>query len=111
MWQLEIDATNASSGSMLAGLDRGTRTTAGDDDAGTVNPPSKLQPCSREYFPVMKSGAAHFQVIVALCWDIPLPYHASAKPACPGKPETKSPPQRPFVVGRSKSSFFCAENM
>src|SRR4029077_1794180 len=106
MWQLEIDATNASSGSMLAGLDRGTRTTAGDDDAGTVSPPSKLQPCSREYFPVMKSGVAHFQVIVALCWDMPLPYHASAETACPGKPETQGPPQRPVRPSRARIVIF-----
>ena len=48
MWQLEIDATNASSGSTLASFEYGFGTAAGDDEAGTVVPPSKLQVCSRE---------------------------------------------------------------
>src|SRR3954447_7622893 len=71
MWQLDSEATNASSGSTLAGFDSGARTTAGDDDAGTVSPPSKLQVCSREYLPLMYSGVAALQVMVALCCDMP----------------------------------------
>ena len=36
MWQLDSDATNASSGSTFAGFDMGGRTTDGAADAGTV---------------------------------------------------------------------------
>src|SRR4051812_42090308 len=70
MWQLEIEATNDSSGSTFAGFDHGAGTTDGDDDAGTVTPPSKVQVCSREYFPLRKSGPLRLQRIVALCSDI-----------------------------------------
>jgi hypothetical protein len=48
MWQLAIEATNASSGSTLAGFEYGTGTTLGAGDAGTVRPPSNRQVCSRE---------------------------------------------------------------
>src|SRR5580658_4740845 len=72
MWQLETAATNASSGSTLAGLLMGTGTTDGEADAGTTTPPSKVQVCSREYRPLRKSGPLHFQRIVALCSDIVL---------------------------------------
>ena len=41
MWQLDSDATNASSGSTYDGFDIGTGTTEGDDDASIVVPPSK----------------------------------------------------------------------
>jgi len=67
MWQLAIDATNASSGSTLAGFDQGAGTTAGAADAGTLTPPSKLQVCSRVYLPSRKSGVVHFHSILALC--------------------------------------------
>jgi hypothetical protein len=70
MWQLEIDATNASSGSTAAALDHGAGTTDGEEDAGTVAPPSKLHVCSREYLPFKKSGPFRFQLMVALCSDI-----------------------------------------
>jgi len=46
-WQLDSDATNASSGSIAAGSDNGTGTAWGDDDAGTSTPPSKVQRCAR----------------------------------------------------------------
>ena len=48
MWQLEIAATKASSGSTLAGFEYGGFTDVGAGDAGTVTPPSKDQVCSRE---------------------------------------------------------------
>jgi hypothetical protein len=48
MWQLESEATNASSGSMYDGFDMGVGTTAGDDDAWIVMPPSSVHVCSRE---------------------------------------------------------------
>src|SRR6266496_1926521 len=70
MWQLETDATNASSGSTFAGFEYGTGTTDGEGDAGTVAPPSNVQVCSREYLPFRKSGLVRFQRMVALCSDI-----------------------------------------
>src|ERR1051325_11497066 len=70
MWQLEIAATNASSGSTWAGLDHGAGTTEGDGDAGTVKPPSNVQVCSREYLPLRKSGPLRFQSMMALCSDM-----------------------------------------
>src|SRR3954462_9415626 len=68
-WQLEIAATNASSGSTFAGFENGGRTTCGDGDAGTVAPPSKVHVCSLEYLPLKKSAAspARFQRIFATC--------------------------------------------
>lgn len=67
MWQLEIEATNASSGSTFAGFDHGFGTEVGAGDAGTVTPPSNAQLCSREYLPFAKSSGAAVpvQVIVA----------------------------------------------
>jgi hypothetical protein len=47
MWQLDAAATRASSGSTAAGSDIGTGTDNGDDDAGTVSPPSKRHSCAR----------------------------------------------------------------
>src|SRR5471032_2861790 len=70
MWQLEIAATNASSGSTCAGFEKGTGTTEGEDEAGTVMPPSNVQVCSREYLPLRKSGLVRCHLIVALCSDI-----------------------------------------
>jgi hypothetical protein len=43
MWQLDREATIASSGSTAEASDRGTGTPAGDDDPGTTAPPSKVQ--------------------------------------------------------------------
>jgi hypothetical protein len=70
MWQLEMDATNASSGSTYAGFEYGVGTTEGDGEARTVTPPSKLHVCSREYLPLRKSGLVRVQLIIALCSDI-----------------------------------------
>src|SRR3954467_8558692 len=70
MWQLEIDAPSASSGSMFAGFENGAGTTAGAADAGTLRPPSKLQVCSRVYLPRRKSGVPPFHSILALCCDM-----------------------------------------
>ena len=47
MWQLESEATNASSGSTAASTDIGMRTTFGEEDAGTSMPPSKRHVCPR----------------------------------------------------------------
>ena len=41
MWQLDKDATKASSGSTPAGSDHGARTVKGDDEPMTRAPPSK----------------------------------------------------------------------
>jgi hypothetical protein len=75
MWQLEIAATNASSGSTAAGLDQGAGTTDGEAEPGTVVPPSKAQVCSREYLPFEKSSGVpvRVHVIVALCWAMAPP--------------------------------------
>src|SRR6185503_2680872 len=70
MWQLETDATNASSGSTCAGFEYGAGTTEGEGDAGTMTPPSKVHVCSREYLPLRNSGLVRFQLMVALCSDI-----------------------------------------
>src|SRR5689334_4978682 len=70
MWQLDRDATNASSGSTAFAFENGAGTTDGEDDAGTVRPPSNVQVCSREYLPLRKSGPFRFQVMRALCSDI-----------------------------------------
>src|ERR1700677_1635469 len=70
MWQLESEATNASSGSTALGLEKGTGTTDGDDEAGTVTPPSKVHVCSREYLPLRKSGEVRVHLMVALYSDI-----------------------------------------
>ena len=47
MWQLEVAATSASSGSTPAGSDSGTGTDSGDDEAGTRAPPSNTHSCAR----------------------------------------------------------------
>jgi hypothetical protein len=47
MWQLEIAATNASSGSTASARDRGGGTKAGEADAATLTPPSKRHSCAR----------------------------------------------------------------
>ena len=47
MWQLESAATNASSGSTASATEYGSRTLSGEDEAGTVMPPSKRQLCPR----------------------------------------------------------------
>ena len=72
MWQLEMDATNASSGSTCAGLENGAGTTEGEADARTVTPPSNVQVCSREYLPLRKSGLVRCHLMVALCSDTAL---------------------------------------
>src|SRR2546423_13526604 len=69
MWQLDSDATKASSGSMLAGFEYGAGTTDGDDEAGTERPPSNVQVCSRENFPLRKSPLT-FQATRARCCDM-----------------------------------------
>ena len=48
MWQLDSEATNASSGSTAAASDSGSGTTCGELEAGTTAPPSKLHWCARE---------------------------------------------------------------
>src|ERR1044071_8537255 len=72
-WQLEIVATKASSGSTFAAFENGGRTTCGEGDAATVAPPSKLQVCSREYFPLTKSVSSpdRVQRMIAICSAIP----------------------------------------
>ncbi|BCR22963.1 hypothetical protein KAM426_04900 [Aquipseudomonas alcaligenes] len=43
MWQLDNEATKASSGSTAATSEQGNGTTCGEDDAGTSTPPSNRQ--------------------------------------------------------------------
>src|SRR5262245_57240795 len=71
MWQLAIDATNASSGSTQAGFEYGGRTTCGEEDAGTVTPPSNDQVCSREYLPSRKPSDDARQLIVEMYSPMP----------------------------------------
>ena len=40
MWQLDVAATSASSGSIFSATDIGSGTDKGDDEAGTRKPPS-----------------------------------------------------------------------
>ena len=47
MWQLEMAATSASSGSTADGSEQGTGTESGDDDPGTSAPPSNRHTCRR----------------------------------------------------------------
>src|SRR5690606_194584 len=47
MWQLESDATNASSGSTASSAESGGGTTCGDAEASSSIPPSKVQVCRR----------------------------------------------------------------
>ena len=47
MWQLEAAATSASSGSTASARESGTGTDIGDEDAGTLTPPSKDHSCAR----------------------------------------------------------------
>lgn len=49
MWQLARLATSSSSGSTPAGSENGTGTTCGDDDPGTLVPPSKRSTWRRLY--------------------------------------------------------------
>src|ERR1041384_7807316 len=70
MWQLEIAATYASSGSTLASFDHGFGTLCGDGDAGTVRPPSNVHVCSREYLPLRNSSLVRFQRMTAVCEDM-----------------------------------------
>src|SRR5262245_45109689 len=49
MWQLEADATSASSGSTASAADSGSGTTDGEDEALTVTPPSNAHSCARLY--------------------------------------------------------------
>src|ERR1041385_776388 len=65
-----MEATNASSGSTAFAFENGAGTTDGEEDAGMVTPPSKVQVCSREYLPLRKSGPFRFQEMRALCSDI-----------------------------------------
>ena len=67
MWQLESEATSASSGSTPAGSEKGTLTTLGEDEAGTTAPPSNVQRWARLYWPSTKrSSGLRFQRIVAI---------------------------------------------
>jgi hypothetical protein len=67
MWQLDSDATNASSGSTPAGSEKGTLTTLGEDEAGTTAPPSNAQLCARLYLPsVNRSSGLRRQRMVAV---------------------------------------------
>src|SRR5258708_21023325 len=95
MWQLEIAATYASSGSTCAGFEYGTGTTDGDEEAGIVAPPSNVQVCSREYLPLRKSGPVRFQLTIARCSDMITP---SSRPTCPApaaRPTRRAPPAPP----------------
>src|SRR4051794_27514134 len=80
MWQDDSEATNASSGSTLAGSFHGAGTTCGLGEAGTVRPPSKLHSCARLYWPLAKSPSpVRRQRMVALYVLTVGYYHASSK--------------------------------
>src|SRR6187401_816996 len=67
MWQLASEATNASSGSTAFGFDNGSFTTCGEEEAGTVTPPSNSHWCARLYLLSEKTSLgcrAHFTVAV-----------------------------------------------
>jgi hypothetical protein len=68
MWQLDTEATKASSGSTAAVLEYGAGTIDGEAEAGTTAPPSKDQLCRRVNFPCAKVSLSDFQLTVALCW-------------------------------------------
>ena len=61
MWQLDSEATKASSGSTAASTDIGTRTTCGEAEAGTSSPPSKCQVCARLKRLSVKVAPSRFQ--------------------------------------------------
>src|SRR3977135_1054017 len=67
MWQLESAATSASSGSTAASTDNGTRTTCGEEDAGTSRPPSKRQGVARLERLSGNAAAPRAQWIPARC--------------------------------------------
>jgi len=73
MWQLEIAATYASSGSIFAGFEYGAGTAAGEDEAGIESPPSNDHVCARGNFPFKNSSPVLVHRIVALCSDIFVP--------------------------------------
>src|SRR5262245_11096298 len=67
MWQLESAATSASSGSTASARDSGTRTESGEEEAGTVTPPSNDHRCARlNLMSVNASSAPRFHEIVAV---------------------------------------------
>jgi hypothetical protein len=68
-----MDATNASSGSIFAGFEYGKGTAAGEDEAGTVRPPSNDHVCARGNLPFRNSSPVLVHRIVALCSDILVP--------------------------------------
>src|SRR5436305_1868165 len=97
MWQLEPEATKASSGSTAAALENGAGTTAGEAEAGTTCPPSKLQVCARENFPCRKVSLSDFQLTVALCWDMRPGLAAPGTGAKRGSHYTTPPTRRPMA--------------
>src|SRR5215510_301468 len=66
MWQLEMAAMNASSGSTPAGSHIGSGTTCGDAEAGTDSPPSNVQTCARLYRLSVKTSPFLCQLTVAV---------------------------------------------
>jgi hypothetical protein len=98
MWQLESDATNASSGSTALAFENGGGTTDGEDEAGTVTPPSKVQVCSREYLPLRKSAPVRFQVMRALCSDMPVRRMTWRKSQARNEPYHNTGPPNDLVV-------------
>jgi hypothetical protein len=65
MWQLDSEATNASSGSTACALEYGTLTTDGDEDAGTSIPPSNVHVCARLYLLSVNGAVPRCHEIVA----------------------------------------------
>ncbi|HEV8079989.1 MAG TPA: hypothetical protein VGP43_04705 [Chitinophagaceae bacterium] len=58
IWQLEIAATKASSGSTADASDIGVGTTCGEEDAGIFVPPSNAHVCFRLYLLSVKDSVS-----------------------------------------------------
>src|SRR5690606_38312496 len=70
MWQLESEATKASSGSTEDSSDWGSGTTCGELDAGTFAPPSNRHSCARLYLLSTKGSSLRTHATVTVCVDI-----------------------------------------
>src|SRR5262245_5514109 len=96
MWQLDSEATSASSGSTAAATDMGSGTTCGDAEAGTSIPPSNSQRWPRE-------KRASVNVALPRCQTIVDRYSAMVPPD-----DNSSTNQGHFCCGKRDTSVSCA---